>query len=102
MKEFSRNNQEWKWHDGEGTGNGIDQRATLIVLDRRDDLASILRHDFTYQVSKFFFHFKKKKKQKQIKIYLFLLFTVNLTEIFSSSSFCSLSLSLSLLFTNKY
>ena len=57
MKEFSRNNQEWKWHDGEGTGNGIDQRATLIVLDRRDDLASILRHDFTYQVSKFFFHF---------------------------------------------
>ena len=44
-----RSNPDWKWHDETTANNGINQRATLIVLDRRDDLATVLRHEFTYQ-----------------------------------------------------
>jgi len=50
MQKFIQGNPEWKWHDGAiNACNGIDQRATLIVLDRRDDLSTVLRHDFSYQ-----------------------------------------------------
>ena len=49
MEEYMRSNPDWKWHDETTANNGINQRATLIVLDRRDDLATVLRHEFTYQ-----------------------------------------------------
>ena len=49
LKEFLANNPTWKWHDADSCSNGIDRRSTLIVLDRRDDLTSVLRHEFSYQ-----------------------------------------------------
>ena len=52
MQTFITNNSNFKWHDGSDRTpnyNGIDQRATLLVLDRRDDLATVLRHEFSYQ-----------------------------------------------------
>ena len=46
---FIQNNPSWWFHSSENGHNGIDQRATLIIVDRCDDLQAPLLHEFSYQ-----------------------------------------------------
>ncbi|KAL3827218.1 hypothetical protein ACHAXA_006773 [Cyclostephanos tholiformis] len=47
MNEFVGSNDEW-WYNGDGLHPNTD-RATLLLLDRRDDCLSPLIHEFTYE-----------------------------------------------------
>ena len=47
MENFARNNTNF-WYHGDNNNNGR-ERATLLILDRKDDCLSPLMHDFTYQ-----------------------------------------------------
>jgi len=47
MNEFVGSNAEW-WYNGDGLHPNTD-RATLLLLDRKDDCLSPLIHEFTYE-----------------------------------------------------
>jgi syntaxin-binding protein 1 len=47
MNEFVGSNHEW-WYNGDGLHPNTD-RATLLLLDRKDDCLSPLIHEFTYE-----------------------------------------------------
>ena len=47
MNEFVGSNRSW-WYNGDGLHPNSD-RATLLLLDRRDDFLSPLMHEFTYE-----------------------------------------------------
>ncbi|KAL9188215.1 hypothetical protein ACHAXT_006593 [Thalassiosira profunda] len=47
MNEFVGANAEW-WYNGDGLHRST-ERATLLLLDRRDDCLSPLMHEFTYE-----------------------------------------------------
>ena len=47
MNEFVGSNEEW-WYNGDGLHPNSD-RATLLLLDRKDDCLSPLIHEFTYE-----------------------------------------------------
>lgn len=47
MNEFVGSNREW-WYNGDGL-HPNSERATLLLLDRKDDCLSPLVHEFTYE-----------------------------------------------------
>ena len=47
MNEFVGSNREW-WYNGDGL-HPNSERATLLLLDRKDDCLSPLIHEFTYE-----------------------------------------------------
>jgi syntaxin-binding protein 1 len=47
MNEFVGSNREW-WYNGDGI-HPNSERATLLILDRKDDCLSPLMHEFTYE-----------------------------------------------------
>jgi hypothetical protein len=46
---FVQENPAWWFHSSGDAHNGIGQRATLLIVDRCDDLAAPLVHEFSYQ-----------------------------------------------------